>query len=191
MANLREILESEKEITAKNITINKEILKDVMKIKTKTNDNLYAYTGQNNVDGDTDGRRALSIAQLRNSIMRIQDFGTKIQSREDVFISSKGGSRLVNNGMDLLNADNGMTMDSYFKDTIDRLGIQAQEAKRMVENQEELLANLELSRASISGVSLDEEMANLIQFQHAYNANAKVISTVDELLEVVVNGLKR
>lgn len=191
MANLREILESEKEITAKNITINKEILKDVMKIKTKTNDNLYAYTGQNNVDGDTDGRRALSIAQLRNSIMRIQDFGTKIQSREDMFISSKGGSRLVNNGMDLLNADNGMTMDSYFKDTIDRLGIQAQEAKRMVENQEELLANLELSRASISGVSLDEEMANLIQFQHAYNANAKVISTVDELLEVVVNGLKR
>ena len=97
----------------------------------------------------------------------------------------------MNNGMDLLNADNGMTMDSYFKDTIDRLGIQAQEAKRMVENQEELLANLELSRASISGVSLDEEMANLIQFQHAYNANAKVISTVDELLEVVVNGLKR
>ena len=41
MANLREILRIEKEITAKNITINKEILKDVMKIKTKINDNLY------------------------------------------------------------------------------------------------------------------------------------------------------
>ncbi len=44
---------------------------------------------------------------------------------------------------------------------------------------------------SISGVSLDEEMADLIQFQHAYQANAKVISTVDELLDVIINGLKR
>ena len=44
---------------------------------------------------------------------------------------------------------------------------------------------------SISGVSLDEEMVNLMQFQHAYSASAKVVSTVDELLEVVINGLKR
>ncbi|MBV1822342.1 hypothetical protein KUA25_30510, partial [Bacteroidales bacterium MSK.15.36] len=47
------------------------------------------------------------------------------------------------------------------------------------------------SRDAVSGVSLDEEMTNLIQFQHAYQANAKLISTVDELLDVVVNGLKR
>ncbi|MDZ5000336.1 hypothetical protein GNF79_14900, partial [Clostridium perfringens] len=51
--------------------------------------------------------------------------------------------------------------------------------------------SIEESRASVSGVNLDEEMANLVQFQHAYNANAKIISTVDELLDVIVNGLKR
>ena len=33
-------------------------------------------------------------------------------------------------------------------------------------------------------------MANIIQFQHAYQANAKIISTVDELLDVIINGLK-
>ena len=38
---------------------------------------------------------------------------------------------------------------------------------------------------------LDEEMTNLIAAQHAYAANAKVVSTVDELLDVVVNGLKK
>jgi flagellar hook-associated protein 1 FlgK len=38
---------------------------------------------------------------------------------------------------------------------------------------------------------MDEEMTNLIQFQHCYQANAKMISTVDELLDVVVNGLKK
>lgn len=191
MANLDQILDAESEITAKNITINKEILEDVMKIKTKTHDNEFTYTALNIKDGDTDGKRALGIASLRNSMMRIQDFGTKVQSREDLFISSKGGCRITDNGMELINATNGMTMDSYFKDTIDRLGIQAQEAERMVENQEELLTSLEMSKASVSGVALDEEMVSLVQFQHAYNANAKVIATVDELLDVVVNGLKR
>lgn len=44
---------------------------------------------------------------------------------------------------------------------------------------------------SVYGVSMDEEMINLIQFQHAYNASAKVISTIDSLLDVVVNGLVR
>ncbi len=37
----------------------------------------------------------------------------------------------------------------------------------------------------------DKIKANLIQYQHAYNANAKIISTIDELLDVVINGLKR
>jgi Flagellar hook-associated protein len=40
-------------------------------------------------------------------------------------------------------------------------------------------------------VSLDEETTNLIQYQHAYQANAKMISTIDELLDVVINGLKK
>ena len=108
-----------------------------------------------------------------------------------MFDKFKGGSTLSNNGLKLENSTSGMKLDSYFKDTIDRLGVQAQEAQRMVTNQNELLYSVEETRISISGVSLDEEMANLVQFQHAYNANAKIISTVDELLDVVVNGLKR
>jgi flagellar hook-associated protein 1 FlgK len=34
-------------------------------------------------------------------------------------------------------------------------------------------------------------MSSLIQYQHAYNANAKMIATLDEMLDVIVNGLKR
>ena len=56
---------------------------------------------------------------------------------------------------------------------------------------EELLEEIDNLRLNISGVSLDEEMVNLIQFQHSYNASAKVISTIDSLLDVVVNGLVR
>lgn len=191
LINLDETLYGEEGITAKNISMNKEILDDVMKIKTRTNDDKFEYASHNTMDGDADGARALAIAQLRNSILRVQDVNESIITRKDMFTYSKGGSSLQNNGMDIINSSSGMKMDSYYKDTIDRLGVQAQEATRMALNQEELLYSLEESRMSVSGVSLDEEMANLVQFQHAYNASAKIISTIDELLEVVINGLKR
>lgn len=191
MVSVDQILNGEADINAGNITINKEILYDVMKIKTRTNDVNFAYASENNQDGESDGARALAIAQLRKSLIKIQDIGVSINSRAEMFNVSRGGNRLTNNGMTVENNINGMTLDGYFKDTIDRLGVQAQEANRMVENQNNLLDDINNSRQSVSGVSLDEEMANLIQFQHAYSANAKIIATVDELLDVVVNGLKR
>ncbi|WP_300383464.1 flagellar hook-associated protein FlgK [Clostridium sp.] len=171
--------DGEDKISAKNITVNKEILDDVMKINA----------GKDKESGEGDGQRALAIAQLRNSLVRIQDINETVITREDLF--TKGGSALAADGLGVVNSKSGMSLSSYFKDTIDRLGVQAQEAGRMVKNQGDLLYSIEESRASVSGVSLDEEMANLIQFQHAYNANAKIVSTVDELLEVIINGLKR
>lgn len=189
--NLDKLLEEEGSIRAATITINKELLKDPMKLKTKTHDSDYPYTANNNVDGETDGERALAIAQLRNSMIKLQNIGGSIRKRADLFDLSKGGNRLINNGMTIENNTSGMNMESYYKDIIDRLGVQSQEAQRMVENQSNLVMDIAMQRESISGVNLDEETINLVQFQHAYNANAKVISTVDELLDVVVNGLKR
>lgn len=183
LSNIDQTLSAEKDITARNITINEEILRDVMKLKTKTNDNEFRYANENNIDGEGDGTRALAIAKLRDSLLRVQDFGENIKSRSDI--------QTTNNGMTIENDNSGMKMDSYFKDIIDRLGVQAQEAGRQVKNQEAMVGALENSRSSVSGVSLDEEMSNLIQFQHAYSANAKIIATLDELLDVVINGLKR
>lgn len=178
--NLGNTLTSEDEITAGNIEVNMEIIKDIMKIKTGT-------TGDPEVDGENDGKRALAIAQLRDTLIKFQDIDSTTK-RED-FIELESDSNL---GVFTVKSDiNGMKVDSYFKDTIDKLGIQGQEAKRVVQNQDILLRGFQERRDSISGVSLDEEMANLVQFQHAYQANAKIIATVDELLDVVINGLKR
>ena len=60
-----------------------------------------------------------------------------------------------------------------------------------ITNQQTLLDYFDQQKQSVSGVSLDEEMANMVQYQHAYQANAKIISTVDSLLDVVINGLKK
>ncbi|MGL4654606.1 MAG: flagellar hook-associated protein FlgK [Sarcina sp.] len=187
--NIDALLDGESEITAANITINKAILDDPMKLKTRTNDSEFAYASENYIDGETDGARALAIAQLRDSMLKFQDIGVSIKTRKDLFDLSKGGNRLTNNGMKVENNTSGMSVEEFYKDGIDRLGVQSQEAQRMVENQSSLVFDISMQRESVSGVSLDEEAINLVQFQHAYNANAKVISTVNELLDVVVNGL--
>jgi flagellar hook-associated protein 1 FlgK len=49
-----------------------------------------------------------------------------------------------------------------------------------------MMAQLENQRESVSGVSLDEEMINLIKFQNAYTAAAKLIMTADEMMQTVL-----
>ena len=53
------------------------------------------------------------------------------------------------------------------------------------------MLNLENRKKQVSGVSLDEEMTNLIKFQQAYNASARVISTVNSMLDTLINQLGR
>lgn len=170
----------ESEITAGNISINGDILKDVMLIKV----------GKGDTPGATDGNRALAIAQLRDVKLGIQTINPK--TTRELFLPTAIFSEDATLGVMMVNSSsNGMTIGGYFKDTVNRLAVQTQEAKRIVTNHEALLASLDESRTSISGVSLDEEMANMIQYQHAYQANAKIISTVDELLDLIINGLKK
>lgn len=84
-----------------------------------------------------------------------------------------------------------ITINNYYNSIIEKLGHATQNVIREEKNQSQLMLSIDNSRLSVSGVSMDEEMINLIQFQHAYNASAKVISTIDSLLDVVVNGLVR
>lgn len=79
--------------------------------------------------------------------------------------------------------------DQYYKNLIGDVGVKAQHAESMVKGQETLLGYLEDKYESTSGVSLDEETINLIQFQKAYDANAKVISTITDMLDTIINGL--
>ena len=57
----------------------------------------------------------------------------------------------------------------------------------LVENQQNVVAALESKMASVSGVSLDEEGAKMIRYQNSYNAAAKVIATVQEMYDTLLN----
>jgi len=81
------------------------------------------------------------------------------------------------------------SFDDFYRSTLSQLGIEGQEASQMVDNRNSLIEQLVNRRAAVSGVSLDEEMTNMIRFQHAYSASARVINIMDEMLDLIVNRL--
>ncbi|MBM7623030.1 flagellar hook-associated protein FlgK [Sporohalobacter salinus] len=98
-------------------------------------------------------------------------------------LAQVGSKKLFNSGT----SDFG----GYYGSNISKLGVDGQRAKRMVDNQEALNKQLKKRRDSVSGVSLDEEMSKMIKYQHAYSAAAKFTSTMDQMLGVLVNNVKR
>lgn len=81
------------------------------------------------------------------------------------------------------------SINEFFESIIGRLGVDSQQASRTAANVEVLRTSVETNRNSVSAVSLDEEMTNLIQFQHAYNGAARMITVVDEMLDKIINGM--
>ncbi len=82
-----------------------------------------------------------------------------------------------------------MTGDDYYKDIISTLGVVAEESQRVMENQGILISQVDNNRKAITNVSLDEEMANMLQYQHSYVANSRVVNAIDEMIENIVNKM--
>ena len=70
------------------------------------------------------------------------------------------------------------------------LGHELSTANNQLSQHEAVTAMLQRQRDSVSGVSIDEEMTDLVRFQHAYEASARIISTVDEMIQTVL-AMKR
>lgn len=82
------------------------------------------------------------------------------------------------------------TIGNYYKNFISSIGVTANAAKTNEFNQQALVDQLNGRKESVSGVSIDEEMANMMMFQRSYEAAAKIITTLDEMIQTVL-GLKR
>lgn len=81
------------------------------------------------------------------------------------------------------------TFSEYFQATVATLGSTAQNAERSLNSQKLVMEQLDARRQEISGVNLDEEAVNLIRYQRAFEACARAITTVDEILDLIANRL--
>jgi len=85
--------------------------------------------------------------------------------------------------------DDGSSIQTYYQGVIGKLGVDGRQAQNIALNSVTLLGAVENRRASISSVSLDEEMTDMIRFQQSYNASARMITVVDETLDKIINGM--
>lgn len=82
------------------------------------------------------------------------------------------------------------TMGEFMGGLVSKIGSWAQEAQLNKEHYSLLIENLNNKRESVSGVSMEEETTNMLRFNQGFNAAAKIINVMDEMLDVIVNGLK-
>jgi flagellar hook-associated protein 1 FlgK len=77
----------------------------------------------------------------------------------------------------------------FLGSVVAELGVEGETAIKMKSNNELLKFQVDNERERIKGVSLDEEMSNLIKYQQAFNASARVITAVDEMIQRVIDRL--
>jgi flagellar hook-associated protein 1 FlgK len=78
------------------------------------------------------------------------------------------------------------TMDNFYHVFVGSIGIESQSITRTREYNEVIVNQLSQARDNVSAVSLDEEMTQLIKFQHAYSAAAKLVSVADEMFQTLL-----
>ena len=104
--------------------------------------------------------------------------------------TSDGDNALaLSNLQDKLVFGGNTTFDGFFNSTVSLVGVRTRSANDGLEQQDELMLELENQRQSVSGVSIDEEMINLIKFQQAFEASARMITVVEEMFDVLQNSI--
>lgn len=86
----------------------------------------------------------------------------------------------------LLMSGGSATINDFYGGLVSDVGRFVSQANVNMDHQSMVSLQLATYREEVSGVSMDEEMVNMVQFQSAYNAAAKLVSTVDEMLEALI-----
>lgn len=148
---------------AKNISVNADLVKNPEEVNS----------GKSLTDPAAgDGSRAQAIADLQN---------TKL------VYSSNETLKYDETTMTIKDQANGTSVSNGYNDIVTEIGITKQQSDNMFSSQEDLVQLLDQRRQSISGVSINEEVASMIQHQSAFQANSRMISTISEMLDTLIN----
>jgi flagellar hook-associated protein FlgK len=174
-----------------NALLHNEVSSDNLDVDTRQANGLYDFTK----------RLALSGQIESNPMLLAIDFG-KWQDLDGDWISDLhtpvGGSSSSSDSIitklaaarDSLLINNGSTsFTDFFGVFVSEMGIESQTAMRMTSNNQIMLTQIDNERERVKGVSLDEEMSNMIKYQQAFNASARVVTAVDEMISRIIDQL--
>ena len=148
---------------AKNISVNADLVKDPKNVNS-------GKSLESPAAGD--GTRAQAIADLQNTKLVYSSEITFKYDEETMTIGNQEGGTSVVNG---------------YNDIVTEVGISKQQSDNMAASQKDLVQLLDQRRQSISGVSINEEVVSMIQHQSAFQANSRMISTISEMLDTLIN----
>lgn len=142
---------------------------------------LTGTTGENFFTG-TDAASIGVSAVLTNNPGRVQASGVA---------GANGNNDVVRQMAQLADAPqstlSGLTFSQSFSRTVSALGQELATADAQLNDQEAVEGMLKRQRDSFSGVSIDEEMTEMVKYQRAYQASARFINTIDQMLQTVVS----
>lgn len=119
-----------------------------------------------------DGSRAQAIASLQNKTLALDSDTWQLSGDGSMTIEGEGP---------------GATLFSRYNSMVTGMGIDKQQADNMLDTQNALMDLLTQRRESISGVDINEEVVDMIKFSSAFQANSRVLQTISEMLDTLIN----
>jgi flagellar hook-associated protein 1 len=164
-------------------------------------ENAYGWEAANAVDGLRQEGVRFAVAPLRHPSgwVRVNPEMEAEPARIAASLGTAGNPGEVGDGsaaLAIASLRNSPVMvgqiysfDDYFAEAVANAGLRGEEARVALQTQDAIMKDLRDMRASISGVNIDEEIAEMIKFQQAYAATARFISTFNSMLDTIINRL--
>jgi len=145
--------------------------------------NLADVTGQNFFNGSISGADdfAVDSAILSDaSLIATSDIPSEPgNNRIALAIANLQDGKVLNNGQ--------YTFNDHYNALVSSVGVETQEANFLTDAYGLTVEKIEMTRDSVSSVSIDEEMTHMIESQQAFAAAAKVVTTLDEMTSTILN----
>lgn len=155
------LIDDTQPFSAANITVNPVIINNLNKIATGT----IPLDGEGNHIEDADGNDLIEVGD-GSVALAIASLSQGWQGLKNIAPPLSAGS-----------------LGDFYGSVISQMGVDIQQSKRMAEGQSVLVNHMNNQREAVSGVSLDEEMANLVRFQKSYSAAARLVTMMDSMLD--------
>ncbi|WP_350344126.1 flagellar hook-associated protein FlgK [Proteinivorax tanatarense] len=173
------------------LAINPEINEDLSLIAAAGPQSLTPIDGDGNPTEPLSYNEDGELVDVDGNI--VTDVEGKIASGELVFAKGDGENAKamaeLRHELAMEHQGTEVTFDGYYRSVIAELGIETDESFQMMENQKALANQFDMRQEQIRGVSLDEEMTKMIQYQHSYVAASRFTNTIDEMIDTIVNRL--
>ena len=158
----------------------------------------YIHSGGTTLRGDGEMAQDFFVPIDSNLPLKLGNIMLNPNLEDVNNVSSAKGDNVGNNkiALDIANLSRtelftvrGRDVDpgEFYQSFMMDLGVLSSNAKRLAENQKFIVENADNNRETVKGVSMDEELSNVMKYKFAYNAASRAFNLVDEMIDIIIN----